>query len=233
MPSPPYLCSTSPSEAVTLLLPLRNLPLHEGRPLSVPPTPWFPAPLLPRPPAPSAPGPVCGVKIKGPVASSSLAIPGPTPLGGSHHLGSFLILHKIDSGLSTSGLISCENMREPRTHSLGDRPPSPAGSTPGRRWPWREDTGSSAGSGTALPLEVSQASPVPWSPALSTSSAISPSSSPMASFFSGSFSTASQLLSLRASPSQRITVTLTTILPEPLAPPILHHVPLPYHRRAY
>lgn len=142
-----------------MLLPLRNFPLHEGRPLSVPPTPWFPAPLLPRPPAPSAPGPVCGVKIKGPVASSSLAIPGPTPLGGSHHLGSFLILHKIDSGLSTSGLISCENMREPRTHSLGDRPPSPAGSTPGRRWPWREDTGSSAGSGTALPLEVSQASP--------------------------------------------------------------------------
>lgn len=39
----------------------------------------------------------------------------------SHHLHSFLILEKIGAGFSTSGLISCKNMRELERSLLGTR----------------------------------------------------------------------------------------------------------------
>lgn len=51
----------------------------------------------------------------------SLGIPLPPLLDCSHRLHSFLILDTIDSGFSTSGLISCENIRELKRSLWGTR----------------------------------------------------------------------------------------------------------------
>lgn len=115
-------------------------------------------------------------------SDSSLGIPLSPLLDGSQHLHSLLILDKIDSGFSTSGLISCENIRELKRSLLGTRLCPQQAAHQDADCSGRQDEGSPAAGPArwaagprpspprprrpASPSIEASAWPVPWSPAL-------------------------------------------------------------------
>lgn len=93
--------------------------------------------------------------------SSSLGIPLPILLDSSHHVHSFLILDKIDSGFSTSGLISCKNMSELKHSLLGTRLRPQQAAHQDADCSGRQDLGYPAAGPPRPSLGVQPPSPVP------------------------------------------------------------------------